>query len=502
MFSDTKKLYSNIVPINKERVESAVKELYRYCNSCSYLPDEFYRSKPRPSRDPEVIFVDGPDELKEVMDVDEESFHAESFNSIAHFVNKRGWGPKERMHSVIANVFSFPSNQKRRGFINRWESPMMLAIDYLYDDGSDEHQSKYPNQWEDIAKKVWDNSYLVFTFINKCYVVNRPNQVSFNERGFHHKKAPSLTFRDGSKIYCHEGIQVDEKHFLNPKSMTLKDIHQHNSRKHYLIDMVGVEHYLELVKAWEPPETKGRWSKFFSFAKMVLPGDDLPDEKDARGFTKYRERGYGYHSYKDRPYEVRICYSKINGEYGLTFSSHDGREVSHFPDDVFGTEEGARLFDDGDRELWDLFDLRETFNRGPLELILSYQNKEFRLRSKKMYEGHRVCRHDVAPAWFKAKMFRGEDALYENEEMGYAIAFEDGKLMYAGDIEQGGSCIPKDEPRKPLKARGSLFGGCENLPSYQFDIDLVSGSWEGLLEKWARLGFEWLGLHEDSTRMP
>lgn len=61
-------------------------------------------------------------------------------------------------------------------------------------------------------------------------------------------------------------------------------------------------------------------------------------------------------------------------------------------------------------------------------------------------------------------------------------------------------CISKDDG--PLVFNEPLFGGSENVPTYNFHLNLTSDSWEGLLEKWARLAFDWLAMHEDSTRSP
>jgi hypothetical protein len=475
MFSDTKKLYVNTNPIDKDTAADAVKELYRYCNTCASIPSEFYKDKISPSRNPDIVFVDGPKDLLVEMKFHENNpFHASAYNSVAHFVSKRGWGATKRMRSVIGQIFEIP----RDGYPSTglWETPMMLAIDYLY--GSKERV--YENQWEEIATKIWDNSYLIFTFVDVCYIVNRPERISFNDMGFHCKDGPSLVFRDGTEIYCYEGIKVDKDHLLHPKSMTLKDIHQKNSRKHYLIDMVGLDHYLGLVKAWGAPETEGRFKKFFGFADMVLPGDDEPED-----IRIGKKRGYGS-SYKDRAYEVDIYLGEMNGEYGITFQSKVWKDTYHIPykSNPFDLDYISGILEPEDKELWELFDLREVFSRGCTGLRLSYQNKEFRLKSDRLYE-HPSCRHDLAPAWFKAKMFRNESALYETEH--YAIKWEDGALSYAGELPNN---------------HNSLFGGCENLPSYKFDIDLVSNSWAGLLKKWAELSFSWLCLHEDSTRMP
>jgi hypothetical protein len=210
--------------------------------------------------------------------------------------------------------------------------------------------------------------------------------------------------------------------------------------------------------------------------------------------------------YKEKPAFVDFSHRDVNGRNALCLEDNY-RNIYAFWDyhnkHPFDNEHAANIFNEQDRELWDVLDVNEMMQRGAfMGFGVTFQNGVFSLKNKQSYEGHRSCSHDVAPAWFKAKMFRNQDALYENEELNYAIKYEDGKLSYAGDIEQGGSCIPANEPRKPIVVRNSLFGGCENVPSYQFDLDLASDSWEGLLEKWARLAFDWLGMHETSTHMP
>ncbi len=522
MFSDTTKLYTDTTPIDRDKACLAVRELYKFCNVSSHA--SYNKDKPRPVRDPEIVIVDGPTELKTLIkelfkriacgflkEEEGDFFDAGSFNDIAHFVNKRGWSSKERMRSVIAHEFKLPLPdhtfkakdgrsiiKKRRG----WSSPMMLAIDYLYISEDNKEDRCGYDRWERMASKIWDNAYLVVTFLNKCFVVDRPKEVHINEMGFHRTDGPALVFRDGTEVYAYEGLGVEKKYIMEKDSLTLKDVHQHNSRKHYLIDLMGVDRYLKLVKEWKPPETKGRFNKFFSFARMVLPTDDLPDEKDERGFTKYRERGFGYHSYKDKPYEVDFYLGKVNGEFGLVFSARDGGDIYHFPYDThpFDTEH-CEIFEEQDRELWDLFDVKEMFSRSSAATFtLSYQNKKFRLKSDLLYEHHPTCRHDVAPAWFKAKMFRQEEVEYVSSDEKYGVRWEPnpnsathprgGDLLFAGEF-------PGDK-----EPRGSLFGGCENLPGFSFTLDLEADSWEGLLEKWARLAFDWLHLHEDSSRMP
>jgi len=509
MFSDTTKLYTDTTPIDKDYAAAAVKELYCYCNSSTLLPH--HRDKKTPSRDPMIYFLRGPNDLKEAIEslyrsigcgfIPKEAgefFRAETFNDIAHFVTKRGWGPKERMHSVLAKIFDFEV-PKFMELDRRWNSPMMLAIDWLYHDGKDEKD--YRNQWEEIATKIWNNTYLVVTFLNRCFVVDRPLEVHVNDVGFHRTDGPAILFRDGSEIFCYEGLHVDRKFVMEPEKLTLKDIHQHNSRKHYLIDLVGVDNYLEMVKDWQPPQSK--LERFFGFSKMVHPNDDLPPELDKWGCEKYREHGYGYRSYKDKPYEVDIYLGKVNGDFGLVFAARDGHDVYHFPyrTHPFDTEHGKELFAEEDREFFDLIDLKEMFSRSmAATFTVSYMNRKFRLKSSSGYgEKHPCCRHDIAPSWFKAKMFKQEAVEYTSPDEKFGVKWEPGldeEGYQRGKLFVGGEFPGETDPRD------SLFGGCENLPSYNFHVDLEADSWEELLDKWARLAFEWLALHEDSTRMP
>ncbi len=440
-------LYTNTKPIDKMRAAEAIRKFYSYCNTESVLSPE----KVSPVRDPEIIFVNGPGELEEK--IDGEPFHAEVFNDVVHFINSRNDGAKQRMRAVLRDVFPYDG--------------LMMPKEWLY------HEEKFISEWEKLAKDVWDDSYLVLTFLDKCYVIDRPVKVLFNNRGFHCRDGASLVFRDGSEFYCYEGIKVGREHLLDPQSMTLKDIHQHNSRKHILIDMVGVDHYLQLVKYWKPPETRGRMMKFFDFPRMMLPGDEYVKKT-------WEKKGLAHHYEKDA-YIVDIYHGSVNQKYGTCMKSRNNNNLYHFEHGrhFFDTEIGKNLFDEEDRELWDLFDVGEMFKRGASKLTLSYKNREFRLKTEK-------CRHDIAPSWFKARMFRGDGALYQKDK--YVVKLEDGKLFYTGEL--------------PGKTHNYLFGGCENLPSYNFDINLLASSWSLLLEKWAKVAFNWLGMHEDSTRLP
>lgn len=494
MFSDTNKLFFNTTPINRLKATKAMRELYQYCNTHSYASEcwKGYTTA-RPSREPDIIFADGPDELVDLFNVDDtELVDLERFNDIAHFVSKRGYGSKERVSSVISQIFARLLPYKRTP--RCWASPLFMPVDYLY---NNEHKG-YANQWEDLATKVWDEIYVAFTYKDRCYIIDRPSLVNANDRGLHCKDGPAMVFRDGSEIYCYEGIKVSEGAIKHPERMTLKDIHQHNSRKHILIDLCGVDRYLEMCKAWKP-DVKGKFAKFFSMAQM----------KPEPGSWSLREygkdwKGYG-DSYKERPAYVDIFHRDVNGQSVLSLEDNwyniyaFGRDKHPFDNDF-----ASAIFNKQDRELWDLFDVEEMLHRGAhMGVRVAFQNGVFSLKNDKEYhENFRVCRHDIAPAWFKAKMFRKQNALYINEELDYAIKYEDGKLSYAGNVEQGNSCIPSNEPRKPIIARNSLFSGCENIPSYQFDIDLTSDTWEGLLGKWAHLSFEWLGMCENSTCLP
>jgi hypothetical protein len=270
MFSDTNKLFCNTTPINKAKATNAINELYHYCNIQSYKSDlwQSYTTARPCCKEPEIIFADGPEQVVAMFKGDTNLVDLERFNDIAHFVTKRGYGSKERVHSVVAHVFSklLPYNRLPKS----WSSPLFMPVDYLYND-------EHADVWEKLASKVWDETYVCFTYQDRCYVINRPSLVRTNDRGFHCTDGPSMVFPDGSEVYCYEGIKVTEDNIRHPERMTLKDIHQHNSRKHILIDLCGVDRYLEMCKAWKL-DVKGKFAKFFSMAEMVpVPGSwDLP----------------------------------------------------------------------------------------------------------------------------------------------------------------------------------------------------------------------------------
>lgn len=488
MWSDTNKVFFNTNPVDQNAAKAAVINLYNFCYRSS-LNSNYWKSSisTAPSSNPKVVFVDGPTELgKRIADESPSAWTSlERFNDITHFVSKRSYGNRERVRSIITQIFhAIPyKGDDSKGC----DSPLFDVVEHMYNRDN-------ASEWEKLASEVWNQTYICFTFTDVCYVVNRPLFVKSNERGLHCKDGPAVVFRDGTEIYAYEGILTTEKNIRHPEQMTLKDVHQHNSRKHILIDLCGVERYLELCKAWKP-DVKGKFQKFFSMEKMVQPLK--PDAKE------WEKPGYG-HMYVDNPYTIKFSHESVNDNRALCL--RDEYNLYSFWDDhikhVFDWKHSESIFERHDRELWDLFDVNEVFKRGGhMGFTVSFQNGIFSISSQ-YREEFKSCRHDVAPSWFKAKMFRGQDALYENHELNYVIKHENGRLLYDGDIEEGGSCISANEPSKPIKVRSSLFSGCENIPHYQFDIDLQSNSWEGLLEKWAVLSFNWLGMHEDSTRLP
>lgn len=137
------------------------------------------------------------------------------------------------------------------------------------------------------------------------------------------------------------------------------------------------------------------------------------------------------------------------------------------------------MLDEDDYELWELWELlniKEVLNRNALKLILTYCNGQFSLSSKE------DLKHDIAPAWFKANMFCKKPISYENDQF---------KVIYLNNNLEINSSIDYHSP---------TFSGNENIPYYYFKLNIKSNSWEGLLEKWAQLSFDWLELHEDSTK--
>lgn len=457
MPNNTSELYTEIKTIDEDYARSAVLDLYAYCRN-RYKTMRVHDEKlVEPDANPLIIFVDGPRELLREMgefeSITRNPFSPEGYDDIAHFVTHRGMSSSMRMRSVLISVFK--------------DHNVSIPDDTHY-------KGKY--EYDKVITKVWDQCYAIATYKSVCYVINRPLDVTYGEDGFHCGYGAAIKFRDGSEVFCYRGRHFDRKFIMEPEKVTLREIQKLKYRKHVGIAAIGVERYLDLLNDWKMPETKGRLEKFFSLSKMVLPGDDLPDEKDERGLTKYRERGYGHSSYKDKPYEVVIGWGDVNGTSGLKMES--AYEVYGFSSNKkpWVKKYASKLFEEKDYELWDLLGVNEMIERSCHNLKISFMGGKFRLTSDK------TCRHDVAPAWFRAKMLLGEDAIYETES--YAVKYEKGELTYE---------------TIPGYGRAPLFRGNENLPNYTFAIDLESDSWAGLLEKWAELSFEWLWKHGDST---
>lgn len=448
-------LFLDTTPVDRDKASQAIKEFYRFSKE----------------KDPEIVFVDGPNHLANEITPDLEPHCFFDCKDIAQFTSKYGITKSDRLWSGVAKMCAPPRiTRKKRRFLGSDECFLPSSHEYR---AHNDHLEGY--KWFKLAGNLWESCYATVNFKGKSFVYERPVSIKSNDRGFHSSDGPAVVFKDGSEFFYHEGQMIKAEHFANPMKMSLKDIHSYY-HKYLIIDMIGVEYYKGLVDAWKPPCTKGRFAKFFAFSKMVVPGDE--DIKDS-----WKKKGRGYH-YVDKPYVVKIRKGSVNGVNGIMMDDgcRDGYgNIYHFPKDPFQCENYECLFDEEDKELWDLFNYAGIANGGAHGLDISYQDGIFRLRNKR-YEGfsHDMCRHAIAPAWFKAKMFRGEDAYYETDR--HAVKYEGGELKVA-------KC--DDFPR----IQDNIMSGECQVPSYMFSIDLKSDSWEGLLDEWAKLSFEWLGLH-------
>jgi hypothetical protein len=439
MFSD---LFENTKPIWFSDAKKAVKELYEYCK------------KP----EPEYVYVKGPQDLADAMDLGDDCFDAHRADDIAHFGGRRSQTKDMRMQNVINATFRDKCESLK-------VSPYLMP-DYATYNSEGGHRYEYP--FSKLVTAVWNSCFFCVTFEKTCYIVERPLSVMTDDTGYHNKNGPAVVFHDGTEVYCYEGFEVDKRFIVNPKSMTLKDIHKGNSRTHRMINLVGLERYLELVKDFKI-DTTGKFKKFFGFAKI----------------HEYAN------SYTDRTYSVEIINTKVNGKYCLLFKD-SWREYYAF----LNKDDKKLLLDKQDYELWDTLNLKELFSRCfGVKLILSYNKGVFALKSESVYntEGNcrgpnndapkpLVCHRDVAPAWVKSQISQGKDVEYKDKNA--TVVFKDGELQVETEH----------------KLDRSLFRGNNNLPQYKFDIDLKSNTWDDLLNQWANLSFEWLSMSEDSRK--
>lgn len=139
------------------------------------------------------------------------------------------------------------------------------------------------------------------------------------------------------------------------------------------------------------------------------------------------------------------------------------------------------------RQLWRHLRVDDMMHRGAHKLYVSYMDGELSLKSHTYQDSrHPNCHRDVCPSWVKAHMLLGTSCEYEDEVAHVKVT--DGKFQLL---------------RGPKECqRDSLFGGCNAVPSYSFDVDIRSDTWVGLLEKWSDLSFKWLHMCEDSRCMP
>lgn len=476
MFENLLKLITNTEPIDRDKAATAMKEFYEYCGQ----------------EEPEIVFVNGPKDLEEKLDLTLEGFSFFDHKDITQFVTKRGTRDYDCIkHDIVSLFWKHRSPKKmKKGFVG--SSAILEPQDYeYYNSRFEEIGGGYHYKWNKFATAVWDNSLLTLNYKGKSYMLERPEVIKWNDRGLHCDDGPALVFRDGSEFYFWNSERMTKHQFENPHRITLEEIHSKHY-KHIWIAFIGVDRYMKMVEEWKP-NVKGKFQKFFDFAKMIHPADSLP--RDPRKYYSHKGKGWMYEDkpedvkewQKHKPYKVKFSKATVNGKHG-TLVDCENYSTMHLLPDYYGawgkhwldSKQGRKLFEETDRELLDLLLINEQMSKGGYHLEITYLNKEFKMtlpRSERLIHGN--CHGNMAPAWFKAKMFLGEDVEYKGDR--YAIRWSKEKgLEYAGDEE-----ILKSAERFPLY-------NDEDVPWVYFDVEITSDSWEGLLEKWARLAFEWI----------
>jgi hypothetical protein len=459
-FTNTAHLFTNTQPIDREEAAAAMTALYLHCGEPA----------------PDIIFVNGPTELTEKLTPDLKAYSFFDKEPIAHFVNKRGSSWHDRLKQIVKGCFYYtPSQVQGSGGLLVGSTPLYVPEDFKY--GYSVPKNPEYDNFYSLATAVWNNSYMTFNCKGVSFIVERPSEVHTNEeRGFHRTDGPAIVFRDGTEVFVYEGVRVKKEHLLDPKSMTLEEIHRSRGHKHILIDMVGVDHYRSLCDSWKPPATKDRFKNFFGFHEMVIEGEDPTLrvwDKTSKGWM-----------YKDRAYEVVLTTASVNKVRGL-FIYHTTYSDSyyHFADHPFECEAGKELFDPEDRELWDSINFYKGMTlAGVPSVIVGFKDGIFYARTKLYEDGSgRQYNRNCVPHWFRAKMLRNEDVEYVCDD--YKVLFKDEKLF-------------TDSINPSVKINGSIFGGNQNVPHVFDSFNLESDSWEGLLEKWAKFSFEWLGMFQ------
>jgi len=440
-------LFLKTEPIDRDECAKAIRDLYRHWKI----------------KEPEVIFVRG---TKDFFDTcfsrGVEWLDPDTTGDIAYFVTNRSYGKSSRFKNVLREVIN-------RKMIGKADFSVSLPISHIY---------RFPlhSELEEILHRLWDNSYAVVYGVKHCYIFERPVEVYHNDLGFHHPDDYAVLFEDGSKIFCYNGVLVEEKHIKDHNSLTLDDISkQNNSSKHLLIDLMGVERYLNLIENLKANiDVKGKFKKFFSFHRMK---DEFPNQK----------------------IEVEIFRTLVNKELALCLfekESYGDKYVIWDKDDLVCLLEPEDMF------LWELFNLSEAITRGCRKLTISYADGVYSIKSGSSEDVCGKCRHDIVPAWAKCFLLNKENYCYKDEK--YSINIENGEIedvvsAEGKDLNFGQIYNRENWDRTILMP---LFSGCDNVPYYMFNIDITSDTWEELLEKWANHSLEWLYMCEDSSRLP
>lgn len=467
MKKDFESLFLNTQPLDRCDAVEAINKMYSICGK----------------RKPEVIFADGLGELVDCLEEEVvvpeacndfalKPFSFDDSNPITTFHTSRCVGKTWRLESLIECEIRKECTISG-GLGDYGRDNLFMPVSYLY---SRSEKPEYRWEWQEAATAIWDAMLCCVTYDGLCIIMDRPDVVHHNNRGYHNTKGPAVVFRDGSEIYAYEGEPIAKRLILDSANATLEDIHQGNSRKHIYIGLYGIERYLDLVKS-HSVDVKGKFKNFYQFANIDQP--TVEGNHEAR-FSKHMREWY-----ENKPYELLFEHEKINGETCFCMW-HEGDEsfVFQYHEDPLKKPCFAKKVRTEDHELWKELNFRAYLRRGVSELTLAYKGGEFYLREKQFEDLSRDRLHrDVCPAWVKAHVMRGTDCHYEDE--------------YTEVEVKGGELKVLKAPQKP---RDPLFHGSDNVPYYNFKLDVKGKTWEEFLRNCADFSFEWLGMFEDSTQ--
>ncbi|RDJ35579.1 MAG: hypothetical protein DWQ19_12240 [Crenarchaeota archaeon] len=435
----TEKIFYDTTPVDMEKASEAIYVMYKHYN----LPR------------PRIQLASGLDELAVLaQQVKSEPIDLEKHSEITVFWTCRHVTTTQKIEYAISRKLNeYEWYNKNKGFFSNVFFPPGWAYGNKQQDW----------EWIKHALSIWKNTYLCVCYKDTVIILDRPKEVYCNENGFHNRNGAAVRFGDGSEIYAYEGIGVEDRYILETDRLTLFDIHKGNTKKRILISLVGVERYLDMVRNFKI-ETKNRFQKFFSFPQI---------EENPRIYDGY---------------SLRIKNAKINDEYGLALIQYSGvgkndgshwERCYHLPGNPLQHKCINSILDKKDYDLWRVLNFQETLRRGVFYgMILSYNDHKFNLKMPRLYDNYSALSCDACPSWVKARMFLKEDFTYKTDVVKMVV--EKGKIVELKTNDK-------------LKWQDSLWG---DIPSYKFDLNLQSETWEGLLKQWADFAFKWIGMHE------